>query len=433
MNKVKVFYKIQTIILLAILVSLIACFTVGTAFADSELPVVNLENCDEQIEEGDLTGYAGVITDLDCVKQNKKVFASYIESDNGKVLLPNRDNDSNVLAYQIIGFSEKGIVTYPIYTYSKIDKSCVNYNDLLKDDSVLISENDKNTMLAATDDNYSDYMFVEVSFCVYSKKSANNYVKIGAVRLRMTIDYFPTDNPNYNSYVSRYEVCVTPTNKATLKSFNMTPLYSDEVRVDTSNVHTNHEAATTTRNFTFNTGIESKKGLQIGVSDASVSVDKGGMISMSFGYSISVPEGATSVVQKADVKRLDQFYGSPLQVTRSGRSNSMWSTHLRQDLGKTYSGLYYATHRIQKDQNGGCLGLLFSDLSLWGTIGEPSYDEGNAEKVLLIATWENNFSNKMIMVLDGDAGNNQYFDDSEAHSSLTGEGSIGGILIFREE
>ncbi len=46
---------------------------------------------------------------------------------------------------------------------------------------------------------------------------------------------------------------------------------------------------------------------------------------------------------------------------------------------------------------------------------------------------KNNFSNKMIMVLDGDAGNNQYFDGSEAHSSLTGEGSIGGILIFREE
>ncbi|MDE6473960.1 MAG: hypothetical protein K2L70_02570 [Clostridia bacterium] len=50
----------------------------GTAFADTELPVLNLENCDKQLEEGDLAGYAGVVTDLKCVKQNQECFGNYI-------------------------------------------------------------------------------------------------------------------------------------------------------------------------------------------------------------------------------------------------------------------------------------------------------------------------------------------------------------------
>ena len=435
MSNVKIFYKIQTIFFLAIFVSLIVCFTTGSVFADTELPVLDLEHCDKRIEERDLAGYAGVITNLDCVKRNKDVFARYIDSAAGNVLLPNRDNADNVLAYQLVGFCETGIAVYPIYAYNQVDKACVDYRQLVTDETVRMSDRDKDTILAATatDDRYHDYMSVDISFCVFSRKPINNYVNIGAVRIKMTVDYFPSDNPNYNEYGGRYEVYVSPSAKTTLRSFLMTPVVCDEIRVDTDNACTNHNAPITTSSFTYSTGITAQTGMQIGLTDASISVGQTRNISMAFGYSISVPQGASSVVQSAVLKRIDNFYGFPIQVTRSGRSNSMWSSDLKNDRGITYSGLYYATHRIRRDVGAGCLGLHFSNLSLWGQSGEPSYDEENTEIVSLIAKWNNNFDNKTFVVVAGSPDGDQYFENYEAHSSLPKEGTEAGILIFSEE
>lgn len=433
MNKVKTIYKLQTIILLAVMLCLIVCLTIGgTASADTNLPVINLENCEEKLENDDLFGYAGVVTDKDCIRENKAVFDDYINKQNGKVIIPERDDESNVLAYQFIGFTEEGMAVYPIYSYSKIEKSFIDYQELIRDDTILISEKDKNIMLSATNDNYSDYMSIDVSFCVYVKRYVGNYFKIGAVRMKMTIDYFPSDNPNFNSYVGRYEVYVSPSSKYTLKSFKMTPMVPKDINVNTINSETNHNAATETKSFTFNTGITAQAGMQIGSSDASISIGDSRSISMSFGYSVSAPSGASSVVEDAGIKELDNYFGHPLTVTRSGRSNSMWSTDLNNDKGKSYSGLYYATHRIRKDANGGCLGLLFSDLSLWAQAGEPSYGEDNTEMVWLLAGWEQNFNNKVILALGSSPDGDQYFEDVLASCSLPNKGSANGILIFRE-
>ncbi|MCX4361884.1 MAG: hypothetical protein OSJ74_00645 [Clostridia bacterium] len=167
MNKVKTIYKIQTIILLAVMLCLIVCLTIGgTASADTNLPVINLENCEEKLENDDLFGYAGVVTDKDCIRENKAVFDDYINNQYGKVIIPERDNESNVLAYQLVGFEKTGMLLYPLYSYGEVDKSQIEYSDLLFNTA----------NLSVLDGDAYDFMSTTITFYVYSKNYLNKYL-----------------------------------------------------------------------------------------------------------------------------------------------------------------------------------------------------------------------------------------------------------------
>ena len=39
--------------------------------------------------------------------------------------------ESNVLAYQLVGFEKTGMLLYPLYSYGEVDKSQIEYSDLL--------------------------------------------------------------------------------------------------------------------------------------------------------------------------------------------------------------------------------------------------------------------------------------------------------------
>ncbi len=426
MNKVKSFYKIQTIIILSLILCLIVCFTVGgTASADSKGYVLNLENYNDKIVEDDLMGSSGIVTDINCIKHNKDVYENYITNQKGRVIIPERDNESNILAYQLIGFSEKGIATHPIYLYNEIDKTNLDYEELIYDDNIFVTETDTERMLSATNEDQIDYMFLDASFCVYVKRYVGNYFNVGSVRMRMTLDYIPSDNSNYNSYIGRYEVTVTPTGKYALQSFKMTPLVPDDIAVDTTNSGTNHQAVTVTTNFGFNTGIITKKGASFSSSDFQVSIGTDRNLSISFGYSISAPDGASSVVQEANRVNYGGMHGYPIKVKRASGSDI-------QSKGKTYTGLYYATHRIKKDAMTGGVGLAFNKLALYGQVGEPSYSADNTEQVILAAVWDQPFNNKTMMFLAGDPDGSQYLSDYNAYSDLPRKGEMPGIWTFGE-
>ncbi|MDE6473959.1 MAG: hypothetical protein K2L70_02565 [Clostridia bacterium] len=341
--------------------------------------------------------------------------------------------ESNTLAYQLLGFSEEGIVVYPIYSYNKIDKDFVNYDELIYDDTLLASVKDKVALMSSNDSSKKRFMYVDVSFGVYAKSYVNKYNKIGSVRMRMTLNYFPSNDADYNSYVGRFEVCVTPTSKYTLRSFNMTPVFSNEIPVGIENSGTNNESAIETRSFTFNTGIAKQEGAEVDASsgDATISVGTSNNISMSFGYSISHPSGASSVVETANRLEFDNFYGYKIQVTRSGGTKGV--INLSHDQGKTFMGLYYATLNIDKKLENGGVGFVFSDLSLWAQAGEPSYSEGNIEKVWVQAGWDQPFNNRVIMVAGSSRDGDQYFEDYRAECSLSNEGALGGVAIFKED
>lgn len=427
MNKVKTIYKIQAVVILALIIALIACFTLGgTAFADTEGNVLNLEDCEKQLEENDLAGYSGIITDKDCIKQNKSVFENYIENQGGKVIIPERDIENNILAYQLVDFSDNGIAVYPIYAYNKIDKSCIDYKELVNNDAALISDSEKQRiMTAATDEDYADYTFFETSFCVYVKGYTGKFTNVAAVRAKLTIDYIPSDNPNYNHYIGRYEVVVTPINKYAFKSVIMTPIVPNDIAVDTIEEGNNHQAPVETISFGLNTGISVKAGVSVGDSGFSATIGNDRNLSISFGYSLSAPAGSAKVIKSASRNDYDSFHGNPITVSRAFGIDS-------QRKGVTYTGLYYASHRIKRDVQSGGLGLVISNLSLYAQPGEKAYSADNEDKVMIIAAWDQPFHNKTILYLATDPDGSQYFSDHNVYTDLERKGAFPGVMTFGE-
>ena len=427
MNKVKSIYKIQAIIVLVLIIALIACFTLGgTASADTEMSVLDLENCDKQLEERDLSASAGVIADINCIKQNKAVFDNYIKKQDGKVIIPERDNEKNILAYQLVDFSDRGVEVFPIYAYNKVDKSDIDYKEIIKNDTALISDSEKQrVMAAATDENYPDYTFFETSFCVYVKGYTGSYNNVAAIRMKLTVDYIPNDNPNFNSYIGRYEIVVSPSKKYAFKSMKMIPVVPNDIAVSTEKEGNNNQSPVETVSFGFDTGISSSKNISFGSSGYEASVGDNGNLMLKFGYSISAPSGSANVVKSADVQDYGGLHGYPITVTKAFGTDATRK-------GVTYTGLYYASHSIKRDAQSGGVGLMLRNLSLYGQAGEPSYKEENEDAVAIITTWEQPFHDKKTLFIATDPDGSQYFKDYFNYTDLHQIGALPGILTYGE-
>lgn len=417
MNKVKTIYKIQTIILLAVMLCLIVCLTIGgTASADTNLPVINLENCEEKLENDDLFGYAGVVTDKDCIRENKAVFDDYINNQYGKVIIPERDNESNVLAYQLVGFEKTGMLLYPLYSYGEVDKSQIEYSDLLFNTA----------NLSVLDGDAYDFMSTTITFYVYSKNYLNKYLNIASVKIKMSVDFFPAEDALYNYYVAKYEVCVMPWKKAGVKGFVMSTVVSKDVYMDEYKTMTNNVEGDKTHGITFNTGI--KSGVKI--DENGITVEKGKEVSLGFNYSFSAPSGS-STLKESGVTRFDQFEATDYQL-RPNHKIYLGSGK----FGDRYSGLIYKTYRVQKSNGGGLVGLRFDRLDLRGDVGQSSFDLENTETIMILAAWENVFSNRKIMLMsgnvEGEDKTTQYYEDFSHSSSLPNESSIFGMYIYSD-
>ncbi len=430
MKNAKTFFKAQTFILLMLFLSLIVCFIMGdVAFADTQMSVVNFESYEGELVVSDLDGTAGVITDLECIRRNKDIFEDYINIKNGKVLVPDRDNDNNVLAYLVTDIAENGIETQPIHTYTNIDKTKIDYEELILSNSVSAINEDNIVLHSSSDEDAYDFMSVQSYFEVYVKNGWQKLIHIASVRMKFAVDYFPTDNNNYNFYVGRYEISVMPTSKTTLKRFSMIPMQHDSSYMDEISSQSNNAMATISKGFTFNTGINAKEGISIGTSDVEISVGLGQSISIGFSYSISSADGAAGFSPAARYRMNDDCFGDPFIIRRSGRSNSVSQSDLRNDKGKAYTALYYATYRAPKSYQYLNLGLVFKDLELWGQVGEPSYDLSNINWYGFFASWDYPFNNKTIIAMGSDPEGSQRFQNHEVHCTMPPKGTIGTTIF----
>jgi len=126
----KIFFKMQAIIMLVAILCALLIVGVSITNADCDNTVANLEYAEQPIDYQNIAGKLGVVTDINTFSKNKETFEEYINLSDGRVLVPDRDNSSEVLAYQVVGFCDEGIMLYPIYTYSLVDKSQIDYEEL---------------------------------------------------------------------------------------------------------------------------------------------------------------------------------------------------------------------------------------------------------------------------------------------------------------
>lgn len=419
----KIFFKMQAIIMLVAILCALLIVGVSITNADCDNTVANLEYAEQPIDYQNIAGKLGVVTDINTVSKNKETFEEYINLSDGRVLVPDRDNSSEALAYQVVGFCDEGIMLYPIYTYSLVDKSQIDYEELFED-TISLQSNDYNPFTA------TDYMTMELSFRVYLKKYVGGYAHVGTVKMRMSVDYVPTPEiATFYGYIAKYEVCVMPTSKYAFQSFNMAILLPESTKMMEENSKTNHTAAVATTSFSFNTGLGIGVGVDIGSGGATVGIDKSGNIGINFGYSISAPKGSVNI-NRTGSSAIDGFKGSNYKVTRNDGDSLLDKSKAK---GLSHSALYCAEYRMPKIEEGSGLAFRLENLSLWGQAGEVSYQESNVEKVIFISSWEKAFQNKRMMLLASARDGDQYFDNYEHKCSLPVESSVVGIVIYMEK
>ena len=143
-------------------------------------------------------------------------------------------------------------------------------------------------------------------------------------------------------------------------------------------------------------------------------------------YSLSAPLGAVYIQSSAETPNYGFLY-KPFHVRPSISSKK----------GYSYSGLVYNTYRMMKSQEKGALGITFKNLDIKGQIAEPSFDIENGDSCAIIATWDNTFDNKAMMIVQGvEEGHSdkshQYFDDLSTYSSLPNKHSAGFSINYTE-
>lgn len=401
--------------LLSILLICCCAFVPQTAHAETtqqNIKALDLEKTNEKIDFEQIKNEKGIITDIECVKNNKETFIEYINNTEGNVLIPDRNENSNVLAYQITDIDQEKMNLYPVYLYNKVEKSQIDYQEVFNETISLTS--------SATEGDAYDFMSTTAVFFVYSKNYWNKYLNIATIKVKVTVDYYPVENATYDYYVGKYEVYVCPNSKWKFQSFVMSAMQQEDYYIDEYEVTTNNEKKTEEMGFSFNIG-ENIHGGTDGVSG-----DK--KYSINFDYGVSVPDG-TSSVSYIGTKTDDGYKSSSYSVKPADKASK----------GASYSGLIYVTYRMPKTQNTGLVGLTFRELAIWGQIAEPSYSVNNSDSLMILAAWSRPFNNKTMMAFVGDISelksgdkSDQYLDGFDFSSSLPVREGSSIMLTFTE-
>lgn len=410
MLKTKLTRRICWVIVLAVLTSaLICCFTACDSFGSG---IVNIEGCQKQLVAGDLSGANGIITDLQTVKQNRDVFENALSSSN--VLIPERDSDSNVLAWQLLGFAQDEAILYPIYLFNEVDKSQVDYAELVNDDRALLSRAEKDYVYSSRRDN-QNAMSLLVSYCVYVKNYLGKYHRAGMIKIKVAFYYFPTDDATYDHYISRLETTVIPTSKYTLKSFDMTPMTLIDNRMEDNKTLLNPiNRQLPNEWFEFDTCIQYKHSYGYEIDKDAITLNEGGYMTLKFNTPVYEKRGVANATQRwfvgTEREGYDDYWGFISTVSRYCIGETMT---LPLDKGKAYTGVCYKHYRAFKEINDVGINFLIDNLSLWGQTGEPSYKGGYDNYIFISLAGSHEFTSKSITMKSGT--NNQ--SDAIAASS----------------
>lgn len=156
--------KLQTtIIMLFIILVTFCCLLVPekahAQTAQQNIKALNLENTNEEIDFKSIENENGIIVNMQCLKNNIDVFKKYIQETDGTVLIADRNNESNILAYQILNIDDKYINVYPLYLYNKIDKNELDYQEVFQDVVLATS--------SVTDGDAYDFMTTTDVSCIF--------------------------------------------------------------------------------------------------------------------------------------------------------------------------------------------------------------------------------------------------------------------------
>ncbi len=289
----------------------------------------------------------------------------------------------------------------------------------------------------AAEDEY-DYMTFDIIFTAVARNGLQKMIPIGAVQLHLGIHYIPSTDANYDFYVIRSEIIVAPESSFTLKRFTMTPARWNNSGFEIIREQNNKGAALISNGSTFKTGITGKEGVDYTSSDLEVTWNNYGevsfeYVSLNYNDEIKSRYGAPRYEIQGEKTILNNYAGKPMIVSRDGRSNSAWSSDLKNDRGKCYTSLYYATYRVDKNIRDRHFGFVFNELEMWGQAGQPSFSlNSDKDKLTILTSWEDNFSNKAINATMSPASGGQYFAKVLVGSSLKTVENTDTLFNFAE-
>ncbi len=277
----------------------------------------------------------------------------------------------------------------------------------------------------AAEVNDYDYMTFDIIFAAVARNGLQKMIPIGAVQLHLGIHYVPSTDANYDYYVIRSEIIVAAETFSTLKRFTMTPARWNKSGFQIIKEKNNQGYALIPDGSTYDTSITAKEGLDFSNNDLNITWNNYNdvyfeYVSLNYNDEIKSRYGAPSYdIQNENTILNNNYVGRPMIVRRYGRSNSSSSSDLKNDRGKCYTSLYYATYRVDKNIRERHFGFVFNELEMWGQIGQPSFSlNSEKDKLTILTSWENGFDNKAINATMTPASGGQYFAKVLVGSSL---------------
>lgn len=290
-------------------------------------------------------------------------------------------------------------------------------------------------------DNEYGNMSLSTIFFAYARNGLQKMIPVAGVQLKIDVDYVPSTDTEYDNYVVRMDVNVGAGTKWTLKRFTMMPGRYNNSEFKYGNDRNNHGQSTIPEDLYFYTGITTLDGVSFNDADIDVTKNSNNQINFEFLSQFPTPSGASEFEISSveypnnDNKKvyLDGYAVKPMVIRRYGRSNSTSSSDLKNDRGKNYTAVYYATYKVKKGVKERHFGFVFNQLEIWGQAGEPSFKlNDNTDKLTVNFYWENEFDNKIILADFSDTEGSQYISKAVIDSSLKKIEESNTAILFKE-
>ena len=271
----------------------------------------------------------------------------------------------------------------------------------------------------AAEDEY-DYMTFDIIFTAVARNGLQKMIPIAGVQMHFGIDYIPSTDAEYDYYVVRLDVQVAPESFATLKKFNMLPARWKDDGFSLVDIMVNNDNnSNISGNMRYETIIQAKEGVDFSYNDVNIMWDSNRYIYFDFISQFQTPNcnPAFNIEGNENSSLLSGYTGKPMEIKRKGASNNY--SDLKSNKGKTCTAVYYATYKVRKNIRKRHFGFVFNQLEVWGQIGQPAFSlNTDKDKLTVLASWENGFSNRAINATMSPASGGQYFAKVLVGSSL---------------
>lgn len=269
-------------------------------------------------------------------------------------------------------------------------------------------------------------MGIDLGLFAFARNGLQKMIIMSALDISFDVDYIPTSDANFDYYILRLDILVEPERFATLKRFTMTPAHDSNSSFPIMKVNNGFLASNV--DMLFQTDVPVMEGANFDSAEREVYFNSSGEIKMEF-----LSKNLTSFMEVAPDKKVGtpdfnilgeryvfgDYYGTPMEIRRYGRSNSASSSDLKNDRGIAYSALYYGVYKVPKNVRERRIAFRFNELEIWGQVGQPSFKlNSDKDYVTITATWQNKFDNKTISAEVSDKTGGQYLSQYFVESTL---------------